>query len=229
MADDITLNAGLGGGAVVATDEVSSRHHQLVKIEYGTDGSATLVSDSNPRPVDDAGGALTVDGDIAHDAADSGPPVKIGMKAANALPTAVANADRANAISDLWGRLLVAHIDPAMQVHTNKTYTSQQTGTDVIDPGASKKIAITSVVIGAYGTTAGRIILWFGDNADTTFTQDTDQVLMAASYAPSTTSKPGTVFVLNTPVFCTSADRELHVTTDAAVSFDLTIESYEWA
>src|SRR4249920_1918975 len=42
--------------------------------------------------------------DVAHDAADSGNPVKVGSKAANALPTAVANNDRANAISDLFGR-----------------------------------------------------------------------------------------------------------------------------
>ena len=57
--------------------------------------------------------------DVAHDAADSGNPVKIGGRAANALPTAVANADRANAITDLFGRQLTAHIDPAMAVHKN--------------------------------------------------------------------------------------------------------------
>lgn len=211
-----------------AAPRISSRRALLVE---GV-ASGTVI------PVSDGSGSLTVDGtvtatsagDIAHDAGDSGNPVKIGAKAiTTALPTAVSAADRANAISDEYGRVLVGHIAPGMQVHSNKTYTSQQTGTDVIDPGASKKIAVTSVVIGAYGTTAGRIILWFGDNADTTFTQDTDQVLMAVSYAPSSTSKPGTVYALNVPVFCNTADRELHVTSDAAVSFDLTVESYEYA
>ena len=74
---------------------------------------------------------------------------------------------------------------PGMAVHKNLTYTSTQTGTDVWTPTAGKKIAVTSVVIGTYGTTAGRIILWFGPTADTTFTQDTDQVLFAGSFAPS--------------------------------------------
>ncbi len=166
--------------------------------------------------------------DVAHDAADSGNPVKTGAKAANTFPTAVANNDRTNNLSDLFGRQLVAHIDPAMAVHKNLTYTSQQTGTDVWTPAGGKRIAVTSVIIGSYGTTTGRVILWFGDNADTTFTQGTDQVIAAASFAPSSTSKPGLVYTPSTPVFCTTADREIHVTTDAAVSFDLTIEGYEF-
>jgi hypothetical protein len=169
-----------------------------------------------------------VAGDVAHDGGDSGNPVKVGAKAANAMPTAVANGDRTNNISDLFGRQLTSHIDPAMQVHKNLTYTSTQTGTDVWDPGAGLRIAVTSVIIGTYGTTAGRIILWFGDNADTTFTQNTDQVLVAASFSPSATAKPGLVFTPAFPVFCTTADRELHVTTDAAISFDLTVEGYEF-
>ena len=41
-----------------------------------------------------------VAGDIAHDAADSGNPVKIGGKAASSAPTAVTAADRVNAYFD---------------------------------------------------------------------------------------------------------------------------------
>lgn len=167
-------------------------------------------------------------GGIAHDSADSGNPVKVGYKAANALPTAVANDDRANGISDLWGRQLIAHIDPAMQKNVDKTFTSQQTGSTLIDPTSGKKIAVTSVVLASYGTTAGRVILWFGDNADTTFTQDTDQVLTKGSFAPSATVTPGQVFTPTVPIFCTTADRELHITTSAAISIDVTVYYYEW-
>jgi len=191
-----------------------------------TDGrSAAIGIDANRRV------KVTVDAstiDVAHDAADSGNPVKVGTKAANALPTAVANNDRANAISDLFGRLLVTDIDPAMQVHKNANITSTQTGGVLWDPTAGKRIAITSVVLGSYATTAGRVILWFGDNADTVYTAGTDQLLFAASFAPSTTSKPGIVFTPHTPVFSTTADRELHITTDAAISLDLAIEGYEF-
>lgn len=166
--------------------------------------------------------------DVAHDAVDAGNPTKIGGKARTALPTAVAANDRVDSTWDTLGRLLVGHIAPEMAVHKNKTYTSTQTGSALWDPTAGKKIAVTSVVIGTYGVTAGRIILWFGDNADTTFTQDTDQVLFAASFAPSSTVKPGATYTPASPVFCTTADRELHVTTDAAISFDLTVEGYEF-
>lgn len=218
----------------------------------GTDGDyQPPITDSSGRlwvnasgaavPVTDNSGSLTVDnagtfavqaasaGDTAHDAADSGNPVKVGFKAANALPTAVANADRANGISDLWGRQLVSHIDPGMQVTKTVNVTSQQTGTDVWTPASGKRIAVTDLTISAYGTTAGRVILWFGDNADTTYSAGTDQVLEAGSFAPSATVKPGLAKVYGqTPVFCTTADRELHLTTDAAMSLDITIRGYEW-
>jgi len=167
-------------------------------------------------------------GDVPHDSVDVGNPIKVGMKAANALPTAVANADRANAIADLWGRQMTTHIDPAQQIHKSFNATTTQTGADVWSPTSGKKIAVTSVVIGTYGTTAGRVILWFGDNADTTYTAGTDQLLLAFSTAPSANSKPGLVFTPAVPVFCTTADRELHITTDAAVSIDIAVEGYEW-
>jgi hypothetical protein len=60
MADNTTLNTG-SGGDTIATDDIGGVKHQRVKIQYGTDGAATDVSDSNPLPIDDAGGSLTVD------------------------------------------------------------------------------------------------------------------------------------------------------------------------
>lgn len=175
-----------------------------------------------------ASDGVSVSGDVAHDAADAGEPVKIGAKAANALPTAVANNDRANAIADLFGRILTSHIDPAMQVVKAVTVTAQQTGSDVWTPTSGKRIAVTHLTISSYGTTGGRAILWFGDNADTTYSAGTDQVLWAGSFVPSATIKPGAVIPFPHPAFCTTADRELHLTTDAAISLDITVHGYEW-
>jgi len=186
--------------------------------------AAGVVDETGSSAVD----ALAIGGATPHDSVDSGNPVKVGFKAASALPTAVASADRANGISDLHGRQLVAHIDPAMQVTKAVNVTTTQTGTDIWDPDSGKKIAITSVVIGSYGTTAARVILWFGDNADTTYSAGTDQVLLAASFAPSATAKPGLVFCPAVPVVCNTADRELHLTTDAGISLDITVTGYEF-
>jgi hypothetical protein len=53
MADNITLPLTGSGDATaaVAADEIAGVKHQRVKVEYGTDGSATDVSASNPMPV----------------------------------------------------------------------------------------------------------------------------------------------------------------------------------
>lgn len=107
-------------------------------------------------------------------------------------------------------------------------YTSAQTGTSVITPTSGKRLAITSVVIGSYATTSARLILWFGDTADTTYSAGTDQPLLLASFAPGTTSAPGLVFCPSVPVMCLTADRRLKITTDAAMSVDVVIHYYEW-
>lgn len=178
----------------------------------------------------DANGAIAalVSGDTAHDAADAGNPVKVGFKASNGFPTASANADRVNGISDLWGRQLTAHIDPAQFVSKSFNATTQQTGTDAWTPTSGKRIAITSIVVGTYGTTAGRLIIWAGANADTTYSAGTDQLVLAGSFAPSTTSKPGLVFTPATPIFISTADYEIHITTDAALSVDIALHGYEF-
>jgi hypothetical protein len=228
-----------GSGSLTVDQPTGTNLHTV--IDSGTVSTITNVvhvdDNASTLSIDDGAGSITIDGtvtavdagDIAHDAADSGNPVKVGAKAANALPTAVANNDRTNNISDLWGRQLTSHIDPAMQVNKAFNATTTQTGTDVWSPTSGKKIAVTSVVIGTYGTTAARLILWFGDNADTTYSAGTDQLLLAASFAPSATSKPGLVFTPAVPVFCTTADRELHCTTDAGISVDIAVSGYEWA
>lgn len=61
--DNVTLNLG-SGGDTLAADDISGVKHQRVKLQYGDDGSATDVSDTNPLPIDDAGGSITVDGTI---------------------------------------------------------------------------------------------------------------------------------------------------------------------
>jgi hypothetical protein len=166
--------------------------------------------------------------DVSHDAVDTGDPALIGMRAQSALPASVANNDRARAISDLQGRQLVSHIDPTMQAWKNFNATTTQTGAIIWNPAAGKKIAITHFTIGSYGTTAARLIMYFGADADTTYDGGTDQLVFAASYAPSTTSKPGTVMCPAVPIFAATVDHSLHITTDAALSVDVAVYGYEF-
>lgn len=59
MADNITIDE--GSTTTVSTDDVGGVQVQRVKVQYGVDGAATDVSDTNPMPIDDAGGTITVD------------------------------------------------------------------------------------------------------------------------------------------------------------------------
>lgn len=59
-------------------------------------GTATVTGGVN--------GLLAVGGNIAHDAVDTGNPLKIGGKAASAKPTAVSAGDRVDAYFDTFGR-----------------------------------------------------------------------------------------------------------------------------
>lgn len=66
MADNLTAKANTGSGTdVLATDEIGGVHYPRTKISIGADGSATDLSSTNPMPVSDAGGSLTVDGTVA--------------------------------------------------------------------------------------------------------------------------------------------------------------------
>lgn len=60
---NITLNSG-AGGASVATDTITAIEHQLVKLEFGTAGSATQVSAASPLPTDPQDRALRDNGKI---------------------------------------------------------------------------------------------------------------------------------------------------------------------
>lgn len=191
-----------------------------------TDGDIGMAGLTQARSLKVSVAESTID--VAHDAVDTANPVKVGSKAANALPTPVANNDRANAISDLFGRILLAHIDPAMQGWRSARFTTTQTGGVIWDPAAGKRIAITHYVIGTGGTTAGRLILWFGATADSTYTAATDQLVHDAEYAPSATVRPGTVVTLATPIYCTTADHELKATTDANLTVGIAAYGYEY-
>lgn len=73
----------------------------------GTDGDYTpLITDSSGR-LHVVAASNPSAGDVAHDAADSGNPIKIGGKARTAIPAAVANGDRVDAYFDEYGRLAV--------------------------------------------------------------------------------------------------------------------------
>ena len=150
-----------------------------------------------------------------------------GDARSTALPTAVATNDRANHISDVYGRQLVGHIDPGMQVWKSGNYTTTQTSTIIWDPAAGKKIAITHLQVDSYGTTAGRIIIYFGTGA---YVEGTNQPVFKGKHSPSATATPGALPPIGLhPLYSATADAELRITTDAGISLDVVCYGYEYS
>jgi hypothetical protein len=109
---------------------------------------------------------------VAHDAADAGNPIKVGYKAyafdGTAPQTAVAEADRVNAISDLQGIQFVSPSHPFF-FHVSADYASAQTNVSVkAAPGVGLSLYITDIMI-SNGATAGNITLLDGSGGTVLF------------------------------------------------------------
>lgn len=102
----------------------------------------------------------STEGDIAHDAVDSGNPVKVGGKAASATPAVVAAADRTDAWFDLHGRLVTMPYHATPQSPATLTITASTTDTQVITaPGAGLSIWVVSIQAGNTSGTYTRLDL----------------------------------------------------------------------
>ena len=139
MADNVAITA--GSGTPIATDDVSGTHYQRVKITDGTADAAT-----NHLTVSSQGAALTA-GDVAHDGADAGNPVKLGAKAIahGTNPTAVAADDRTNLYANRAGVLFAIGGHPNI-VTLEAEYTSAQTNAAIVTVAGGLKIVVTQIM-----------------------------------------------------------------------------------
>lgn len=117
--------------------------------------------------------------------------------------------------------------EPGIGVWKSANYTTTQTGATIWTPTSTTYIGIKYLAISSYGTTAGRVIIWFGASADTTYTAGTDQLIWAGSFAPSTTSRPGAIISVPGLIISNVVDYQMKITTDAAISLDITVYGNE--
>lgn len=86
MADEsVILNPG-SGGAAIAVDTISGISHELVKVEFGSDGTATQVDAANPLPVTDAIAESALASLAAEDFATEATLAALSAKITNPLP-----------------------------------------------------------------------------------------------------------------------------------------------
>ncbi len=77
----------MSAGSLVATDDIGGTQHQLIKMEFGPDGAATAVSQTNPLPVAGAFGSIANIGTVK----ESGTTTGVGTISGVAVVTTVTN------------------------------------------------------------------------------------------------------------------------------------------
>lgn len=133
-------------------------------------------------------GAPLVGGNIAHDAVDSGNPLKLGGKAASSLPAAVAAGDRVDAYFDLNGRLKV-NLDTAID-ETNDSIRATKLGTLTDRSGT---IAVNATAQSMMAANSSRRYLFIQNN-DTVSTLWFNFTTTAVQSQPSIKLVPGASF-----------------------------------
>jgi hypothetical protein len=144
---------------------------------------------------------------------------------ATELRVNIAVVDEAVPIHDNNSSITVDPQLPASQVWKVYTQTSDSTGALVWDVGASDRINITYCSIANVGTDAGICILYFGADADTTYSEGTDQVV----FHGAVTAVAGQVHQITPalgPIAATTAGHSLHITTTGNPDLKVIVYGY---
>jgi len=180
-ADDTTATVNVDSADVGAAAEGSALGYGvLMQGDDGTDRTNVSVDTDGHMQVDvlsTASHAVTnagtfavqaaSGGDVAHDAADSGNPVKLGAKAISAAPTAVAANDRTDLYADLYGQLRVnsTHINSWVAYHDIAAADAAHADVELkATPGAGLSLFITGYEI-TNDATAALVITFEEDTA----------------------------------------------------------------
>ncbi len=166
MADNTRLNVGVNGD-LIASDDIGGVKHQLIKMEFGDDGTATQVSATNPLPVSSGGltdaqiraTALPVSGTFY-------PATQLISAASLPLPTgaAIAANQQTNALTDAQLRASAIQVTAAT---ISPTYSAVTEGisaaisaTDLISiyGSATKTINILRISMSGVQTTASQVL-----------------------------------------------------------------------
>lgn len=183
----VAITAGSGTSIDTRTEATNSEHRQVVVVgDPSTNAGVVAVLNAAPSSTDygavvRTAGNTQVVGELAHDAVDSGNPVKIGGIADSDLQPAVADGDRTQAWFDRHGRqhvrvgnqsaagnvLTAIHVPSANTVATASIAAGGAgvrnvcTGlTAVIAATATAPTAVNVIVNLIDGATGGTTFLW---------------------------------------------------------------------
>jgi len=151
---DVATNAGVLNAqtlrVTIATDDECNNFLGTIDADTGNIVTAVQIMDDWDNAASDG---ASVSGDVAHDGADAGEPVKIGGRAqsSEAQPDEVADNDRVDALFDRSGYLRVrGDFDPS---YADINDASSGDNTIVAAQAAGKRIAVWAILVVSDGTT----------------------------------------------------------------------------
>lgn len=193
-------NSQIGGNAISTGSGVMGTGTQRVAL--ATDSPGIIPTGSQASPSSSYLSTIAA-GDIAHDGVDSGNPVKVGGVARSSEPTAVATADRVQAMFDLVGKMIVLpYANPENFV--SGAITTSMTGTTstslIAAPGAGLRNYITQITVSnAHATVGTDIAIQDGSGGTTLYTIPAAAVYGGAVITFPTPLRQPTA---NTALFC---------------------------
>jgi hypothetical protein len=182
MADTVSITA--GSGTTIATDQVTlsgvPQHVQLVKLMAGTDGSTVRMALSSGGSIAATVTSATaanfnaqIVGNVAHDAAASGNPLRVGIKARSTLSnvTAVSTHDVTDVYGDLDGVMLMRTQVPLGQLVTGRANPTTAAAATFSNLGATTLLRnyVTSLTVYNHGATAVFVNILNGSTAADVF------------------------------------------------------------
>lgn len=195
----LAANSGvdIGDVDVLTLPNVAQPTHDNLNANANIQIGDTDVSASNPVP--------TV-GNVANDGVDSGNPIKIGGIARTTNPTAVADADRVNAMFDKVGRQVMVLASPrALTTHATTTISTTTETTILAAGGAGVFHDVTQIVLSNTSQSSVRV-----DIRDAT----SGTIRLSVGLAP----KGGAVIPFNVPLVQASANNNWRATLSTAVT-----------
>lgn len=108
------------------------------------------------------------------------------------------------------------------------SYTTAQTGVALLQCTSGSRLGLNHIMVSVYGTTSGRIQVFFATAADTTYNEGTDQIVLDVTVTPSATKDYQIVLAPPRPILAKNLyPYELKLTTSANVSLTVTGYGFE--
>jgi len=174
-----------------------------------TSGTVTLLISATAQT--GIFGLSFIEGDVANDGADNSTrPVKIGGKAFTGLPTAVADADRVNAVFDVYGVPMVRQDHPnrfsCSADNIAATLTELSAGCSAATVPSTASLYITDVIAQSTTATAGQFILrsGTGTNCGTGTTSVLPSAATVVRFSAAGNGVAPTVINFTTPIKVTA-------------------------